>query len=289
MEVLEEQHNMPYTLRRPMFRGGKPNAYGTGITSNLESRRGFANGPEEEMLSPDVTVDPQVREEYARAYGQNIREQMTPSRQEQVLDFLRAFGASAAPAGEFQTLGSALGKTGVNFETIFGPKIQAARKSGTEGYLAALKGVDEKKLFLYQQKAVDLQKSNPTRFPTYKDALAFVLQDEFKKEDSSDRDIQKLAEAYITNKNMSYGPAYAKAFVEYQRTRNQNVFEATGGTNYKGLISEFFEIDSKGNVTVKPGKKTQVSPNNTFIDEQRNVFIWSGVKDEETLKPYYNK
>jgi hypothetical protein len=46
MEVLEEQHNMPYTLRRPMFRGGKPNAYGTGITSNLESRRGFANGPE---------------------------------------------------------------------------------------------------------------------------------------------------------------------------------------------------------------------------------------------------
>jgi hypothetical protein len=41
MEVLEEQDNMPYTLRRPMFRGGKPNAYGTGITSNLESRRGF--------------------------------------------------------------------------------------------------------------------------------------------------------------------------------------------------------------------------------------------------------
>jgi hypothetical protein len=224
-EALEEQHNMPYTLRRPMFRGGKPNAYGTGITSNLESRRGFANGPEEEMLSPDVTVDPQVREEYARAYGQNIREQMTPSRKEQVLDFLRAFGASAAPAGEFQTLGSALGKTGVNFETIFGPKIQAARKSGTEGYLAALKGVDEKKLFLYQQKAVDLQKSNPTRFPTYKDALAFVLQDEFKKEDTSGRDIQKLAETYMSQFNYeTYGPAYARANVEYQRTRNQECF-----------------------------------------------------------------
>jgi hypothetical protein len=40
---------MPNILRRPMFRGGKPNAYGTGITSNLESRRGFAEGPEEEM------------------------------------------------------------------------------------------------------------------------------------------------------------------------------------------------------------------------------------------------
>jgi hypothetical protein len=49
---------MPYTLRRPMFRGGKPNAYGTGITSNLESRRGFAEGPEEEMLPPNVKVDP---------------------------------------------------------------------------------------------------------------------------------------------------------------------------------------------------------------------------------------
>jgi hypothetical protein len=280
---------MPYTLRRPMFRGGKPNAYGTGITSNLESRRGFAEGPEEEMLPPNVKVDPAMREAYARNYGENIREQMTPSREEQILDFLRSFGASATSPDQPQTWGSALGKTGANFESIFGPKVQAARKAGTEGYLAALKGVDEKKLFLYQQKALDLYNSNRQRFPTYKDALAFVLQDEFKKEDSSDRDIQKLAEAYITNKNMDYGPAYAKAFVEYQRTRNQNVFEATGGTNYKGLISEFFEIDSKGNVTVKPGKKTKVSPNNTFIDEQRNVFIWSGVKDEETLKPYYNK
>jgi hypothetical protein len=285
MEVLEEQDNMPYTLRRPMFRGGKPNAYGTGITSNLETRKGFANGPEEEMLSPNDTVDPQAREAYARAYGQNITEQMTPSRQEQVLDFLRAFGASAAPAGEFQTLGSALGKTGVNFESIYGPKIQAARKSGTEGYLAALKGVDEKKLFLYQQKAIDLQKSNPTRFPTYKDALAFVLQDEFKKEDTSGRDIQKLAETYMSQFNYEYGPAYARANVEYQRTRNQGVFEATGGNNYKGLIVDFFNIDPNGNVKLKPGKNNQISPNNTFIDEQKNVYIWDG----ETLKPYYNK
>jgi hypothetical protein len=87
---------MPNILRRPMFRGGKPNAYGTGITSNLESRRGFAEGPEEEMLPPDAKVDPAMREAYARNYGENIREQMTPSRQEQILDFLRAFGASAA-------------------------------------------------------------------------------------------------------------------------------------------------------------------------------------------------
>jgi hypothetical protein len=295
MEVLEEQHNMPYTLRRPMFRGGKPNAYGTGITSNLESRRGFANGPEEEMLSPDVTVDPQVREEYARAYGQNIREQMTPSRQEQVLDFLRAFGASAAPAGEFQTLGSALGKTGVNFETIFGPKIQAARKSGTEGYLAALKGVDEKKLFLYQQKALDLYNSNRQRFPTYKDALNFVLQDEFKQKDTAAADIEKITQSYINQFGYSYGPAYAKAFVDYQRARSQKVFETTGGDNYKGLVTEFFDIDSDGKVTTKPGQDKNVSPNNTFIDEQRNVYILGSVtKTKEglltgTLKPYYNK
>ena len=134
---------MPYILRRPMFRGGKPNAYGTGITSNLEPRKGFSNGPDEEE------VNPEAREAYARAYGENIRQQMTPSRQEQILDFLRAFGASAAPAEEFQTLGSALGKTGVNFESIYGPKLQAARKAGTEGYLAALKGVDKEKLLEY--------------------------------------------------------------------------------------------------------------------------------------------
>jgi hypothetical protein len=53
----------------------------------------------------------------------------------------------------------------------------------------------------------------------------------------------------------------------------------------KDWLQSFFDIDSDGKVTIKPGKKTKVSPNNTFIDEQRNVYIW----DEETLKPYYSK
>jgi hypothetical protein len=282
VHYLEGKRNMPYILRRPMFRGGKPNAYGTGITSNLEPRKGFAEGPEEEMLPPNVKVDPQAREAYARAYGKNIREQMTPSREEQVLDFLRAFGASATPPNQPQTWGSALGRTGANFEAIYGPKLAAARKAGTEGYLAALKGVDEKKLFLYQQKALDLYNSNRERFPTYKDALNFVLQDEFKKEDTSGRDIQKLAETYMNQFNYEYGPAYARATIEYQRTRNRKAFEATGGNNYKGLIVDYFNIDTNGNVKLKPGKDTQVSPNNTFIDEQTNVYIWDG----KTLAPY---
>jgi hypothetical protein len=215
--IIREEGNMPNILRRPMFRGGKPNAYGTGITSNLESRRGFAEGPEEEMLPPNVKVDPAMREAYARNYGENIREQMTPSRQEQILDFLRAFGASAAlPQVNFKPWGSALGKTGANFESIFGPKVQAARKAGTEGYLAALKGVDEKKLFLYQQKALDLYNSNRQSFPTYKDALNFVLQDEYKQKDTAAADIEKITQSYINQFNYEYGPAYARAFVDYQ-------------------------------------------------------------------------
>jgi hypothetical protein len=280
-----EETEMPNILRRPMFRGGKPNAYGTGITSNLESRRGFAEGPEEEMLPPDAKVDPAMREAYARNYGENIREQMTPSRQEQILDFLRAFGASATSPDQPQTWGSALGKTGANFESIFGPKVQAARKAGTEGYLAALKGVDEKKLFLYQQKALDLYNSNRQRFPTYKDALNFVLQDEYKQKDTAAADIEKITQSYINQFGYSYGPAYARAFVDYNRARSQKVFEATGGDNYKGLVTEFFDIDSDGKVTIKAGQDKNVSPNNTFIDEQRNVYIWGS----GTLKPYYSK
>ena len=210
---------------------------------------------------------------------------MTPSRQEQILDFLRAFGASATSPDQPQTWGSALGKTGVNFESIYGPKLQAARKAGTEGYLAALKGVDEKKLFLYQQKALDLYNSNRQRFPTYKDALNFVLQDEYKQKDTAAADIEKITQSYINQFGYSYGPAYARAFVDYNRARSQKVFEATGGDNYKGLVTEFFDIDSDGKVTIKPGQDKNVSPNNTFIDEQRNVYIWGS----GTLKPYYSK
>ena len=262
---------MPNILRRPMFRGGKPNAYGTGITSNLESRRGFAEGPEEEMLPPDVKVDPAMREAYARNYGENIREQMTPSREEQILDFLRAFGASAAPAGEFQTLGSALGKTGANFETIFGPKLQAARKAGTEGYLAALKGADREKLLEYEKLARDAY--NVGMYPTYEKALEAVIKEKIlgKPKDYTQKTFEEYRKFYLDRGNEPYVAALL-ANIDIKAENDPSFRSKIGGENFKGPINfkQFKRTEDGGFQLINPNYKP--SANETFVDQFTGKF-----------------
>jgi len=256
---------MPYILRRPMFRGGKPNAYGTGITSNLETRKGFANGPEEEE------VNPQAREAYARAYGENIRQQMAPSRQEQILDFLRAFGASAAPPGEFQTLGSALGKTGVNFESIYGPKLQAARKAGTEGYLAALKGVDKEKLLEYEKLARDAYKVG--MYPSYDKALEAVIKEKIlgKPKDFSQKTYETYRQYYLDQGNEP-GIASILAKIDLKSDSDPEFKSKIGGESFKGAINfKQFQRQEDGNFKlISPSYKPEA--NQTFIDPYTGVF-----------------
>jgi len=47
---------MPNILRRPMFRKGGSVAYGTGITSGLEERKQYANGPDIRDIFSEETV-----------------------------------------------------------------------------------------------------------------------------------------------------------------------------------------------------------------------------------------
>ena len=171
---------MSITLKRPMFRKGGSAANGIGITSGLQSRKNYQVGgsslndypynidiqedEDGEDLSVNLSatantnknanvVNPSMdvtREAYARQFGQNLQKQMMPSYRDQVLDFLTAFGATGAAPGQYQTISDALSKTGKNFQAIFDPKVQAAKKAGTQGYIAALKGVDKENLLKYR-------------------------------------------------------------------------------------------------------------------------------------------
>jgi hypothetical protein len=264
-----EETEMPNILRRPMFRGGKPNAYGTGITSNLESRRGFANGPEEE-------IDPQVREAYARNYGENIREQMTPSREEQILDFLRAFGASATSPDQPQTWGSALGKTGANFESIFGPKVQAARKAGTEGYLAALKGVDKEKLLEYEKLARDAY--NVGMYPTYEKALEAVIKEKIlgKPKDYTQKTFEEYRKYYLDRGNEP-SVAALLANIDLKADNDPSFRSKLGSENFKGPINfRQFERTEDGQFKLtNPNFKPRT--NETFVDQYTGRFyIFNG-------------
>ena len=103
---------MPNIFKRPMFRKGGSNSYGTGITSGLEPRQKFSDGPPEE----GVQSIPRTSNMNPLAYEELIKrqyEQMLPSNEQAIRNFVTGFGASCANDPlQLQTWGSALNKAG---------------------------------------------------------------------------------------------------------------------------------------------------------------------------------
>lgn len=301
---------MSITLKRPMFRKGGSTAEGTGITSGLRKKyqvggfslEGYPYDMEVEEdenlgmnLSATANADKNVdvinpnmdatREVYARKFGQNLERQMMPTYRDQVLDFLTAFGATGAAPGQYQTLSDALSKTGKNFQTIFDPKVQAAKRAGTQGYLAALKGADKEKLLKYQQQARDLfnaekDKPNP-KFKTLDDALAFVVTQEIYGKDKT-RDIIESA----AQKKPTFGTdpiaARAEAEIEYKISTDPEYAKRFGDGRFKGAVknSLFKKDTTTGNYVLKnPQQKGTTEVNDVFVEPvSKKLYYFDGKK-----------
>lgn len=301
---------MSITLKRPMFRKGGSTAEGTGITSGLRKKYqvgGFSlegypydmEVEEDENLGMNLSatananknadvINPNMdatREVYARQFGQNLERQMMPTYRDQVLDFLTAFGATGASPGQYQTLSDALSKTGKNFQTIFDPKVQAAKRAGTQGYLAALKGADKEKLLKYQQQARDLfnaekNKPNP-KFKTLDDALAFVVTQEIYGKDKT-RDIVESA----AQKKPTFGTdpiaARAEAEIEYKISTDPEYAKRFGDGRFKGAVknSLFKKDTTTGNYVLKnPQQKGTTEVNDVFVEPvSKKLYYFDGKK-----------
>ena len=301
---------MSITLKRPMFRKGGSTAEGTGITSGLRKKYqvgGFSlegypydmEVEEDENLGMNLSatananknadvINPNMdatREVYARQFGQNLERQMMPTYRDQVLDFLTAFGATGASPGQYQTLSDALSKTGKNFQTIFDPKVQAAKRAGTQGYLAALKGADKEKLLKYQQQARDLfnaekNKPNP-KFKTLDDALAFVVTQEIYGKDKTKDIIESAAQ-----KKPTFGTdpiaARAEAEIEYKISTDPEYAKRFGDGRFKGAVknSLFKKDTTTGNYVLKnPQQKGTTEVNDVFVEPiSKTLYYFDGKK-----------
>ena len=85
---------MSRILRRPMFRGGKVDSYGTGIASGLGTRSGYFRGG-------GVSYNP-----FNRAQTQSLVDAYTPRGLPQsFIDFFKANQANQRPSGRFRTMG----------------------------------------------------------------------------------------------------------------------------------------------------------------------------------------
>jgi hypothetical protein len=297
---------MSITLKRPMFRKGGSAAESVGITSGLRKRYEEGTNPyEETSLGIDLenypydmdveegedlgmnlsaitnanVINPNMdttREAYARQLRQSIEKQSMPTYRDQVLDFLTAFGASAAPAGQFQTISDALGKTGKNFQTIFDPKIQRAKQAGMQGYLAGLKGADKEKLLKYQRMAEDMARIKGI---SYDEALKTVLARELGDKDRSDDIIEKIAQGKVSS-GIDYPSARAEAEIEYKITRDPTYAQQIKG-RFKGSISpNKFMPDANGNyVLMNPQQKSNIRVNDVFVDPNtKKLYYFDGKK-----------
>ena len=306
---------MSITLKRPMFRKGGSAANGIGITSGLQSRKNYQVGGstlndypynidiQEDEDGKDLSVNlsatantnknanvvnpsmDATREAYARQFGQNLQKQMMPSYRDQVLDFLTAFGATGAAPGQYQTISDALSKTGKNFQAIFDPKVQAAKKAGTQGYIAALKGVDKENLLKYQKQARDLfnaeqMKANP-KFKTLEDALAFVVTQEIYGKDKTKDIIESAAQ-----KKPTFGTdpiaARAEAEIEYKISTDPEYAKKFGDGRFKGSVkNSLFQKDrTTGNYVLKnPQQKGTTEVNDVFVEPvSKRLYYFDGKK-----------
>ena len=306
---------MSITLKRPMFRKGGSAAESVGITSGLQSRKNYQVGGsslndypynidiQEDENGEDLSVNlsatantnknanvvnpsmDATREAYARQFGQNLQKQMMPSYRDQVLDFLTAFGATGAAPGQYQTISDALSKTGKNFQAIFDPKVQSAKKAGTQGYIAALKGVDKENLLKYQKQARDLfnaeqMKANP-KFKTLEDALAFVVTQEIYGKDKSKDIIESAAQ-----KKPTFGTdpiaARAEAEIEYKISTDPEYAKKFGDGRFKGSVkNSLFQKDkTTGNYVLKnPQQKGTTEVNDVFVEPvSKRLYYFDGKK-----------
>ena len=291
-----------------MFRKGGSAAESVGITSGLRKRYEEGTNPyEENSLGIDLgnypydtdmeegedlgmnlsattnanVVNPNMdmtREAYARQLRQSIEKQLTPTYRDQMLDFLTAFGASAAPAGQFQTISDALGKTGKNFQTIFDPKIQRAKQAGMQGYLAGLKGADKEKLLKYQRMAEDMARIKGI---SYDEALKTVLANELGGKDKTKEIIESAAQ-----KKPTFGTdpiaARAEAEIEYKISTDPEYAKRFGDGRFKGSIkNSLFQKDrTTGNYVLKnPQQKGTTEVNDVFVEPiSKTLYYFDGKK-----------
>jgi len=294
---------MSITLKRPMFRKGGSAAEGTGITSGLRKKYqvgGFSlegypydmEVEEDENLGMNLSatananknadvINPNMditREAYARKFGQNLERQMMPTYRDQVLDFLTAFGATGAAPGQYQTLSDALSKTGRNFQAIFDPKVQAAKKAGTQGYLSALKGADKENLLKYQRMAQDMAR---VKNISYDEALKTVLARELGDRDRSKEIIESAAQ-----KKPTFGTdpiaARAEAEIEYKISIDPEYAKRFGDGRFKGAVknSLFKKDTTTGNYVLKnPQQKGTTEVNDVFVEPvSKKLYYFDGKK-----------
>ena len=263
---------MASILKRPMFRRGGSVAYGTGITSGLDTPRArYENGSGDDGTQQDdiglsEKEQEKINPEILKAAYDIIKQKTLPSREESIADFLTAFGASGAGPTELQTFGSAASRAAKNFEAIQQPKISAASKYGAQAALASLKGMTKNDLLAIQRKAKEAAAmgmfGDPKDPESYKKAYTAFARKElgvdanpFLKSKSPEDKVDELAKAIAKDKGYDYATALSFAKIQYEYAHSSDEKVKDEANRFKGEInSNFVDPQANGDIKIRPDK-----------------------------------
>jgi hypothetical protein len=298
---------MPNIFKRPMFRKGGSSSYGTGITSGLEPRQRFSNGPPEE----GVQSIPRTSNMNPIAYEELIKrqyEQMLPSNKQAIRNFVTGFGASGANDPlQLQTWGSALNKAGATAAGLNREQIAKAEDFRTRAGIEAVKNLtkaNEAKVTAAITNAKEYARVNYQNYPgatvqekmqkAYRDKFAQLLSKE--RAVTSEIELIRQKEKEITNPN---APQQVKSGARKAAETAVRIDE--GDIKVKGGYSGFISISSRGLSDIlpqgdgttavinkdKPGLVNNIPyvPNKNYIDpDTGSVYQYQG---QGTFKRVY--
>jgi hypothetical protein len=249
---------MPNIFKRPMFRKGGSNSYGTGITSGLEPRQKFSDGPPEE----GVQSIPRTSNMNPLAYEELIKrqyEQMLPSNEQAIRNFVTGFGASApSDPMQLQTWGSALSKAGTVGSGLNREQIGKAEDFRTRAGIEAVKNLtkaNEAKVTAAITNAKEYARVNYEKYPgatvqekmqkAYKDKFAQLLSKE--RAVTSEIELIRQKEKEITNPN---APQQVKSGARKAAETAVRIDE--GDIKVPGGYSGFIKVSSYGQSDIVP-------------------------------------
>jgi hypothetical protein len=298
---------MPNIFKRPMFRKGGSSSYGTGITSGLEPRQKFSDGPPEEgvqSIPRNSNMNPLAYEELIKRQY----EQMLPSNEQAIRNFVTGFGASApSDPLQLQTWGSALSKAGTVGSGLNREQIGKAEDFRTRAGIEAVKNLtkaNEAKVTAAITNAKEYARVNYENYPgnttqekmqkAYRDKFAQLLSKE--RAVTSEIELIRQKEKEITNPN---APQQVKSGARKAAETAVKIDE--GDIKVPGGYSGFIKISTYGQSDIvpqgdgttavinkdKPGlvNNIQYVPNKNYIDpDTGSVYQYQG---QGTFKRVY--
>jgi len=298
---------MPNIFKRPMFRKGGSNSYGTGITSGLEPRQKFEEGASEEgvqSIPRNSNMNPLAYEELIKRQY----EQMLPSNQQAIRNLITGFGASApADPMQLQTFGTAFSKAGSVGSALNREQIAKAEDFRTKAGIEAVKNLtkaNEAKVTAAITNAKEYARVNYQNYPgatvqekmqkAYRDKFAQLLSKE--RAVTSEIELIRQKEKEITNPN---APQQVKSGARKAAETAVRIDE--GDIKVPGGYSGFISISSRGLSDIlpqgdgttavinkdKPGLVNNIPyvPNKNYIDpDTGSVYQYQG---QGTFKRVY--